>query len=285
MEYEKLKRIDDYLSNKLVDQEMIDFEEKLRNDPSLQAEVKIQKQVNNVIIENRFFNVIDSIEASGNIGGQKVVSSTAKTIIGVVTSTVVVAVAAYFYMNKPSENKVTVTTTQPVQEIKTSPADHTSADSQVTVNETKKEETIKPKEEELPKNLLLKEGEGKKQEPIAAKANKPVKEEEKKTSHKEEEDGTFMVEIPLDHQETSIFNPEKNHSWTIPVEGESDAVFKVKDKAGKEVYHVKIINGIPFEWKGITNNGSLLEAGNYSYVIEYPDGQSDRGNITIQRGK
>jgi hypothetical protein len=205
-----------------------------------------------------------------------------------VASTVVVAVAAYFLMNKPSDNSATVTTREPVLEIKTSPANPTSMDSQVSVNETKKEEKeqkVKTKDEQIPKNLLLKDGDGKKQEPIAAKANKPVTEGEKKSSHKEEEDGTYMVEIPLDHHETSVFNPEKGQSWTIPVEGESDAMFKVLDKAGKEVYHVKIVNGIPFEWKGVSNSGSQLEAGNYSYIIEYLDGQADHGNITIQRAK
>jgi hypothetical protein len=79
-----------------------------------------------------------------------------------------------------------------------------------------------------------------------------------------------------------VFAPEKGETWKISGTNSSDFSITILNIAGTQVYKSNTMQG-EFEWQGIGQQGEYLSAGLYIYVIEYKNGQTENGQVTIVR--
>jgi hypothetical protein len=81
-----------------------------------------------------------------------------------------------------------------------------------------------------------------------------------------------------------VFNPEYDRFWSVPYNRSKDPVKLVLiEKSGKVYYQSEVQNYQPEEWSGESNMGLGSGAGLYFFTIEYSDGSTDEGTITITR--
>lgn len=79
--------------------------------------------------------------------------------------------------------------------------------------------------------------------------------------------------------ENIVFNPTLGETWEIPF-SEQDGVLKIYDNAGT-LYFWKEIQGFEKEqWSGRASNGDQKQ-GYFLYEIQYKDGSSAQGSITL----
>lgn len=261
-ELEKYQLIDQYLNNKMSAQEALEFEKKLQADPVFYDEVLDQKLTNEVIIENRFFQVIDSIDLAP-VAPKPPVSNLVKGILGIGGASLI-AVALFFSVNKlpeaaPEEQIVVVDSpVEPIVEENTENSYQEAGDglAESVVVEENPEHTVTTPGKAFPKK----------------------KKEEPRT------DGSYIVEIPLkdpgDSDQTDSFNPEQNE-WKIPVTGKANAELKIMNKSGVEVYRTTISNGKPDKWNGHNSEGKTLPPGTYIYLLDYGNDKIDHGYVKI----
>jgi hypothetical protein len=81
----------------------------------------------------------------------------------------------------------------------------------------------------------------------------------------------------------AVFAPMKGESWTIPVNHVSDGILQVYSKAGTIVFYMKFTQDESPVWSGGTITGQALPMAIYQFQINYDDGSSFTGNVTIVR--
>ncbi|MBC7387773.1 MAG: gliding motility-associated C-terminal domain-containing protein [Opitutaceae bacterium] len=80
------------------------------------------------------------------------------------------------------------------------------------------------------------------------------------------------------------FNPQYDPALVFPYNNLKNAkTLRILDKWGKEVFFSQVNAGQPADWNGESNTGSHITAGYYLFYIEYTDGTTDKGSISILR--
>jgi len=133
--------IDDYLANRLQEQDRKAFEQQLDGDPALKEEVEFQQQVVHGVRQARVVelkSMLNNVPVSGNYwsGGK---------IVAAVVTAGIVATGLYFYMD---ENEVSMTSLQEQnQEIKEQPTDNTIVPSTSDIKQEDSVTTLQPTKE------------------------------------------------------------------------------------------------------------------------------------------
>ena len=81
----------------------------------------------------------------------------------------------------------------------------------------------------------------------------------------------------------AVFAPLKGETWLIPSDPGSDGTIRIISKAGMLVYSLDMKAGETHAWTGETISGQQLPMGVYQFEIEYSNGNSFTGNVTIVR--
>lgn len=76
-----------------------------------------------------------------------------------------------------------------------------------------------------------------------------------------------------------VFAPAFGEQWEIPAVTSGRIV--IYNKYGKVVKSSQLYAGYKNTWDGRDDNGTELPMGNYKYLIEYPDGRIESGNVAI----
>ncbi len=71
------------------------------------------------------------------------------------------------------------------------------------------------------------------------------------------------------------FVPKKEEAWELPFEKNASGELKIYTKGGKLVFQQTIKNGIPSNWRGLSNDGSPLPMGLYLVTFK-----KNAGNVT-----
>lgn len=136
------EQIDDFLTNRLSEQEKVAFEQQMKSDPALKADVELQKQILEGVKKARIAELkamLNNVPVSGNfssgISGVKIAA-----LLG---TAAVVGTSLYFYL-KPEEVKQEATATQ--RQV-TKPVELNRETAELTIPEEKKE-VISPVEPE-----------------------------------------------------------------------------------------------------------------------------------------
>ncbi|MFN6943943.1 MAG: hypothetical protein ACK4ND_03280 [Cytophagaceae bacterium] len=103
-EYLKYQLIDKYLKNQMSEEEILDFEAKLALDPVLSEDVHDQKLANDIVMESRFFKVMDTIDVIP-VASKPFISNTLKAIIGAGGGAAVILFSVLFFTDKKNENE------------------------------------------------------------------------------------------------------------------------------------------------------------------------------------
>lgn len=82
-------------------------------------------------------------------------------------------------------------------------------------------------------------------------------------------------------EEEKAFNPFLDELLELPSYS-SGGTFVVHEKNGNVFYKKEIVKGEKIEWNGMSSQGQL-EAGHFSYEVQYHDGTRKQGGITITR--
>jgi uncharacterized protein involved in high-affinity Fe2+ transport len=77
------------------------------------------------------------------------------------------------------------------------------------------------------------------------------------------------------------FNPFVGEVWHLPV-SETAGMLKIMDSGGNIHYQAKIEAGANEEWSGMSAKGEM-KAGYYLYSIEYENGKTQQGSVTVAR--
>src|SRR5690606_27980350 len=101
-------------------EELLQFEQRLKQDTLFREEVQDLKLTNEVILEHRFFEIADTLNPA-LVGSTQVISETVKKILGIGGGSVVV-VASLFYLNNKNEPKHVNTIAPVVVESEIEPA-------------------------------------------------------------------------------------------------------------------------------------------------------------------
>ncbi len=83
-------------------------------------------------------------------------------------------------------------------------------------------------------------------------------------------------------KKTYVFSPDKGETWKIEGVANQEYAITIINIAGNQVYKSQHTNG-EFEWNGINQHGTLLDAGLYIYLLEYTNGTKENGQVTIIR--
>ena len=350
-DFHNYQLIDRYLRNELPVQELEVFNQKLRSDKEFAEAVDLQKLSNDLIVEERFYSIMDEMDHPAKGKPWKK---------GIIISSVILLLltGAYFIKNSDKDN--------PVKDIKpvTLPekADSSAKELREEVKTSFQEEIIQPKikdpvdkEKKSPVNTV----EELYSMPVAPQAMDdhatalkdenivlPVKKDpcgntfisaEVQTHESCEGESTGMIEIPMyalkggeepysfslndQYQSSNIFmqvapgsydlkikdqngcievrknvtvkskrcvkfesfsfNPSYGEFWKFPAGENQDFKVRITNKQGVQVYAIEVKGGSPYEWDGRSSAGSPLPSGTYFYVLEFPDGRTGQGYISI----
>ncbi|MBX9853226.1 MAG: gliding motility-associated C-terminal domain-containing protein [Cytophagaceae bacterium] len=83
--------------------------------------------------------------------------------------------------------------------------------------------------------------------------------------------------------ETYSFNPYYGETWKFPAGDYQDYKVRITNKEGMQVYYMEVRGGSPAEWNGASSNGVGLPTGTYLYTIEFPDGKTNQGSVSIMQ--
>jgi hypothetical protein len=86
---------------------------------------------------------------------------------------------------------------------------------------------------------------------------------------------------PCVKSESFSFNPYYGELWKFPSGDYQNFKVRITSKEGIEVYRMEINGGSPAEWNGTSSEGTALPSGTYFYVIEFSDGKTNQGYISI----
>lgn len=81
-----------------------------------------------------------------------------------------------------------------------------------------------------------------------------------------------------------IFNPDYDHSWSIPYDKDKKPMrIVIQEKGGRVFYQSAVSDFQPAEWNGDSNTGLVLSMGLYFLTIEYADRTVEEANIVITK--
>ncbi|MFN3404156.1 MAG: gliding motility-associated C-terminal domain-containing protein [Cytophagaceae bacterium] len=251
-EVQKYQLIDDYLKNKLSDKEALDFEKLMVEDPEFNEEVLSQKLANEIIIENRFFDIAKKIDLTPAAALKTGLGSNFKNILGISVSTGIVLVSSIF-VYKSYNDTVTPSSAIVIQ-------------NEITNEVTNEEQFPTVCEDEVIVESLP-------EEPVSTPTSETAKNSEK--------DRNYLLEIPLENPNVKpfTFDPEKGELWTIPLKGRKNAVLKIVNKSGKEVYKAVIRKGYPSQWDGLSSGKKI--SGSLIYILDFGQGKVEHGYLHL----
>lgn len=277
-EFEKYSLIDNYLSGKLTEQESSAFEKSMAEDPALREDVFDRKVVNEIIIENRFFDIAAGLRTPASIT-QRIFSKSVKRFVGIGAAITVILFTPY-YFSKRSEQTVETSVS----------ADQTALSSETTASSEESSPKEIVLEEQLqetnPADLVDSVSTPSEQSTEAIKAETSTKEKTTVASTKKKAK-SYILEIPIDdpsakHSSNSYaFNPSKNQSWKVPMGNYKQANLTIFNKEGDEVYSASIETGKNNRWNGLSAAGMKQKAGKYTYLLDFGNGKIEHGHVTI----
>lgn len=282
-EFEKYSLIDNYLGGKLSEQENSAFEQSMAEDSSLRQEVFDRKVVNEIIIEQRFFDIASGLRtpAGGGIS-RTLFSNSVKRFVGIGAAVAVILFTPY-YFNKRTEEQPIENTSSPEQKSETAEIAIPLAEPQI---QTAQEVTLEEQVDTLSAEPIVEEVVPEKAietAPTIKKAKPAVATVKKKKGAK-----SSILEIPIDdpsakgHQANSyVINPAKGQSWKIPMHNHKEATVTIFNKEGAEVFTSSVQQGKTTTWKGVSNEGVKQKAGKYAYLLDYGNGNIEHGHVTI----
>ena len=77
------------------------------------------------------------------------------------------------------------------------------------------------------------------------------------------------------------FSPRAGERFEYPVSGDSDADITIYNRGGQAIYKTHLQRGASDFWEGTNQNGQLLSAGVYIYIIEYVSGIKETGEVVL----
>ncbi len=271
-EFETYREIDNYLNNQLSEQENIAFEQRMQENPEFKDLVFERKVMNEIIIENRFFDITSTLRKIPP-GYQSIFSDTVKRFLGIGAAITVILFTPYYFVHQ--RNKETL-------------PDHFKVEG---AKEETPETVVDPNtEQEIissidTSSLLLKE-------PVTTTS--PLVKEERiaQTIQKaaaKKVDKSYVVEIPIDDPSASAtkevhtfsFSPSKGEIWSIPLKKADHANLKVFNQEGAEVFALLVEKEKTNHWNGYSNQGIKLNPGKYLYVLDFGNGNIEHGHVVI----
>ena len=297
-EGELYQLIDQYLQGKLPPDHP--FLKDLAQDASLQEEVELQQLVTNAVIDNRLLKVqaeVNSLRSIPRPAPKR--NYLAKTLVALV----VCAGVAYLVLNKFRQpeviatNKVAISPSpSPVPLSKT----ERKEPSPIVPSSQKPIKSILPKMEEAQGNapsavqlepaapvqiaetpktvevvLPEKLEEKKAIVPLESKATAPLlKKAEIETKTQEPETKTKPT------MESHVFEPNRE-TWEVPTNMEKSGKLSIFDKNGLSVYKREFGKMEKITWDGTALTGGMLASTMYVYLIEYTDGSTQQGTVTL----
>jgi len=287
-EFEKYNLIDNYLGGKLSEQENSAFEQSMAEDSSLREEVFDRKVTNEIIIENRFFDITSGLRAPAGGITRTLFSNSVKRFVGIGAAVAVIIFTPYYFSKRTEEQPVENTsspeqktnaaeTVAPLAEQQTQPTEEILLEEQAQEN-TEAVETTPAEEQPLVEEEVTVE-----KTPAVKNTTTVIPSAKKKKKAK-----SYILEIPIDdpsakgHQANSyVFSPAKGQSWKIPMHNHKEAKVTIFNKEGNEVFSAAIEQGKNTSWKGISTDGTKQKAGKYAYLLDFGNGNIEHGHVTI----
>jgi hypothetical protein len=345
-EYHTYQLIDRYLKNELSSHESDEFEKRLQSDDAFAEAVNLQKLTNELIVEERFFRIMNEIDKPSKGSDLKK---------GIILSGVVLVLISGIYLITRNTHK----TRENIQS-------HTFNKEQISGKEEKiinsngvEQKVIRSKEKNTKQEIVSLPADTNTrislQEEVLKAPDNIIKEENPVVSFKEDKcgnvlisaetvssescegDSTGRIEILLytvkggeepyvfslneEYQAANIFdhllpgkydvkikdkngcitlkkdiavktksclrsgsfsfNPYYGELWKFPAGDYQNFKVRITNKEGTEIYRMEVKGGSPAEWNGTSSEGSALPSGTYFYVIEFPDGKTNQGYISI----
>jgi hypothetical protein len=347
-EYHTYQLIDRYLKNELSSHESDEFEKRLQSDDAFAETVNLQKLSNELIVEERFFRIMDEIDKPYKGSALKK---------GIILSGVVLFLISGIYFitgntDKTSENIQSHTLNkEQISGEKEKMLNSSEGTGQKVIR--RKEKNAKQEIVSLPADTNIRISP---QEEVSKTPDNIIKEENPVIAFKEDKcgnvlisaeavssescegDSTGRIEILLytvkggqepyvfslkdeEYQAANIFehllpgrydvkikdrngcitlkkdiavktksclrsesfsfNPYYGELWKFPAGDYQNFRVRISNKEGTEVYRMEVKGGSPSEWNGTSSEGGALPSGTYFYVIEFPDGKTNQGSVSI----
>lgn len=145
--------IDDYLTNRLTEADKVAFEKQLASDPSLNADLELQRNILEGIKKVRALELktmLNNVPLTGLNGG-----FTGVKIAAAIATVGLVSAGLYYYLSSPAENPTAapqqeVVTSSPQPENLNSPPDQNTPPSETIVEEDKEKEKDSSENTKLP---------------------------------------------------------------------------------------------------------------------------------------
>lgn len=292
-ETENYELIDQYLDGRLEGAEKLSFEQRMSNDFDFNELVEAQSLVNEIIIGDELLNIREKIKIDLNSSGK---ANNTKWIAGGIIL-ILGLVIGYFYF---TENTKQIA--QPVNKEGIISKDITAVTEFKTVEKSRETE-VKPSssvKSDLMKAATKYQTESKEELPALISTtssalainqdNKEIKKEEnevvapEKETLQTESNSTAVSEpvvIPDDKPKTFQYAPQYDGTWKLPLKENANGHFKIVNKNGNVVFEIGVQNGFPNQWDGSSNKGVEIIPGLYLYNMEYADGKTEYGSLTI----
>ena len=348
-EYHTYQLIDRYLKDELSSHESNEFEKRLQSDDAFAETVNLQKLANELIVEDRFFRIMNEIDKPSKGSDLKK---------GIILSGVILFLISgiYFitrntYETRENIQSHTLNNKEQISGKEEKIPNSNGEVEQKVIRSKEKNATqeivslpadtntrISPQEQvsKTPDNIIIKE-----ENPVIAfkedKCENVLISAETVSSESCEGDSTGRIEILLytvkggeepyvfslneEYQAANIFehllpgkydvkikdkngcitlkkdiavktkscvksgsfsfNPYYGELWKFPAGDYQNFKVRITNKEGTEIYRMDVKGGSPAEWNGTSSEGGPLPSGTYFYMIEYPDGKTDQGYISI----
>lgn len=79
-----------------------------------------------------------------------------------------------------------------------------------------------------------------------------------------------------------MFQPNLGETWNFPIPDDKVGEIRIFDSNGQPIFDSKVGRNHLTEWNGTNQNGGLVGAGNYVYILTF-DREIVEGNITVVR--
>ncbi len=94
----------------------------------------------------------------------------------------------------------------------------------------------------------------------------------------------YQIFVPTeDCISTDAINPDLGEEWVFTNKKEKPFSIRIISLSGREIVREENITDKFFVWQGKDRNGASLPAGAYAWVVEYPNGKHNTGQITVIR--
>ncbi|MBC7389082.1 MAG: gliding motility-associated C-terminal domain-containing protein [Opitutaceae bacterium] len=305
-EEEKYQLIDQFLNGELPQNH--EFLYQLANDESLKEEVNIQRLLKDAIVDYQLLNVKAELNSfhKEKVSGAKNKRWIAGSLFGLIS----VGALLYFFSTNPIVKENIEANESIPNEVKPKPkVDISLVPTKADVGLSKS--TIKsiPKIAKVGKSLdAVKYEESVIQSDVKTKSElntemistpvmKPgneVRLQEKQISAIKKSE-TELLEMPKSVEKETLTEPESkpkhelknyvfepnNETWEAPIDSEKSGKISIFDRSGKMMYRREFTKMEKLVWEGNSSDGGTLPPSVYVFLIEYSDGTTNQGTITI----